>query len=41
MSIQFHSKNLSPVEISFLKWQYGFEEEDDPLASAASDPGRS
>jgi len=31
MSIQFRSKDLSPVEISFLKWQYGFEEEDDPF----------
>ena len=31
MSIQFRTKDLSPVEISFLKWQYGFEEEDDPF----------
>ena len=31
MSIQFRSEDLSPVEISFLKWQYGFEEEDDPF----------
>lgn len=31
MSITFHSKDLSPAEISFLKWQYGFEDEDDPF----------
>jgi len=31
MSIEFDSKNLTPVEMSFLKWQYGFEEEDDPF----------
>ena len=31
MGIEFDSKNLTPVEISFLKWQYGFEEEDDPF----------
>ncbi|MEQ1883041.1 MAG: hypothetical protein ABL878_18970 [Burkholderiales bacterium] len=31
MGIEFRSKNLSPVETSFLKWQYGFEEEDDPF----------
>ena len=31
MSIQLRTKDLSPVEISFLKWQYGFEEEDDPF----------
>ena len=31
MSIEFNGKNLTPVEISFLKWQYGFEEDDDPF----------
>jgi hypothetical protein len=31
MSIEFRSKDLSPVEVSFLKWQYGFDEEDDPF----------
>jgi hypothetical protein len=31
MGIEFNTKNLTPVEISFLKWQYGFEEEDDPF----------
>lgn len=31
MSIEFKGKNLTPVEVSFLKWQYGFEEEDDPF----------
>lgn len=31
MSIEFRSKDLSPVEISFLKWQYGFDEQDDPF----------
>ena len=31
MSIEFRGANLSPVELSFLKWQYGFEEDDDPF----------
>jgi hypothetical protein len=31
MSIKFNSKDLKPAEISFLKWQYGFEDEDDPF----------
>jgi len=31
MSIDFKSADLTPVEISFLKWQYGFEEADDPF----------
>jgi len=31
MAIEFDTRNLTPVEISFLKWQYGFEEEDDPF----------
>lgn len=31
MSIQFISKDLTPAEASFLKWQYGFEDEDDPF----------
>jgi hypothetical protein len=31
MSIRFISKDLTPAEVSFLKWQYGFEDEDDPF----------
>ncbi|MFN0039458.1 MAG: hypothetical protein ACKVP2_08110 [Burkholderiales bacterium] len=31
MSIEFRSTSLSPVEVSFLKWQYGFEDDDDPF----------
>jgi hypothetical protein len=31
MTIEFKQENLSPVEISFLKWQYGFEDADDPF----------
>jgi hypothetical protein len=34
MGIQFRSKELSPAEASFLKWQYGFDEEDEPFARA-------
>ena len=34
MSIKFHSKELSPAEASFLKWQYGFDEEDEPFERA-------
>jgi len=34
MSIKFHSKDLSPAETSFLKWQYGFDEEDEPFERA-------
>jgi hypothetical protein len=34
MAIEFNSKNLTPVEISFLKWQYGFEDQDDPFERA-------
>jgi hypothetical protein len=34
MSIKFHSKELSPAETSFLKWQYGFDEEDEPFERA-------
>ncbi len=32
MSIKFRSNDLSPAEASFLKFQYGFDEEDDPFA---------
>ena len=34
MSIHFRSKDLSPAEASFLKWQYGFEEDDEPFTRA-------
>ena len=36
MSIRFRSTELSSAEASFLKWQYGFDEEDDPFERAAS-----
>ena len=32
MSIEFRSKDLSAAEASFLKWQYGFEDDDEPFA---------
>ncbi len=31
MSLKISSQDLSPAEVSFLKWQYGFEEDDDPF----------
>ena len=31
MSIKFRSDDLSPVEASFLKWQYGFDDTDAPF----------
>lgn len=34
MSIKIHSDALSPAEASFLKWQYGFDDEDDPFSRA-------
>ena len=34
MSIKFRSKELSPAEASFLKWQYGFDEQDEPFERA-------
>ena len=34
MSIRFRSTELSSAEASFLKWQYGFDEEDDPFERA-------
>ena len=34
MSIQFRSTVLSPAETSFLKWQYGFDEADEPFERA-------
>ena len=34
MSIKIRSTELSPAEASFLKWQYGFEEEDAPFERA-------
>ena len=34
MSIEFRSNELSPAEASFLKWQYGFDDEDEPFARA-------
>jgi hypothetical protein len=34
MSIKFRSEALSPAESSFLKWQYGFDDEDEPFERA-------
>jgi len=34
MSIKFRSMELSHAEVSFLKWQYGFDEEDEPFERA-------
>jgi hypothetical protein len=34
MSIKFRSKDLTSAEVSFLKWQYGFDEEDEPFDRA-------
>ena len=34
MSIKFRSKELSHAEASFLKWQYGFDEQDEPFERA-------
>jgi hypothetical protein len=34
MSIKLRSTELSPAEASFLKWQYGFDEEDEPFERA-------
>jgi hypothetical protein len=34
MSIKFRSDELSTAEASFLKWQYGFDEEDEPFERA-------
>ena len=34
MSIQLRSTELSPAEASFLKWQYGFDEADEPFERA-------
>jgi hypothetical protein len=34
MSIKLRSNELSPAEASFLKFQYGFDEGDDPFARA-------
>ena len=34
MSVKFLSNDLSPAELSFLKWQYGFDEADEPFAGA-------
>ncbi len=34
MSIRFRSTELSSAESSFLKWQYGFDEEDEPFERA-------
>ena len=31
MSLKIRNQDLSPAETSFLKWQYGFEEDDDPF----------
>ena len=31
MSLKIRDQDLSPAEVSFLKWQYGFEEDDDPF----------
>ena len=34
MSIKLRSTELSPAEASFLKWQYGFDEGDEPFERA-------
>ena len=34
MSILFRSTELSPAEASFLKWQYGFDDADEPFERA-------
>jgi hypothetical protein len=34
MSIRFRSTELTSAEASFLKWQYGFDEEDEPFERA-------
>jgi len=34
MSIKFRSKELTAAEASFLKWQYGFDDEDEPFERA-------
>jgi hypothetical protein len=34
MSFKFRSTELSPAEASFLKWQYGFDDDDEPFARA-------
>ena len=34
MGIKFRSKDLTPAEKSFLKWQYGFDERDEPFERA-------
>jgi hypothetical protein len=34
MSITIRSTELSSAEASFLKWQYGFDEEDEPFERA-------
>jgi len=34
MSIKLRNTELSPAEASFLKWQYGFDEEDEPFERA-------
>ncbi len=34
MGIKFRSEELSPAELSFLKWQYGFDEADEPFQRA-------
>jgi len=34
MSIRLRTTELSPAEASFLKWQYGFDEEDEPFERA-------
>lgn len=31
MSIKLITKELSPAEVSFVKWQYGFDDDDDPF----------
>ncbi len=34
MSFKFRIDELSPAEASFLKWQYGFDDDDEPFARA-------
>ncbi|MEQ1776244.1 MAG: hypothetical protein ABL891_20895 [Burkholderiales bacterium] len=34
MSIEFRNKDISSAEASFLKWQYGFDDDDEPFERA-------
>jgi hypothetical protein len=34
MGIAIRADRLTPAEVSFLKWQYGFDDDDEPFARA-------